>query len=162
VSYEKKHAKSRLDYQKYILRIIFYMSTKNLYDPIGWWNLLLCKGIYIIFIMNTSFSCHFKYFKNLLNSKNIGYFILRVFWVLIHLINLKLNQTFMHNILKTFCESITNISRLTSWFTISKCEKLHNDCTFCKPLCYDYTPQLFNTLVKRPICVFELQLKVHQ
>jgi hypothetical protein len=32
----KKHAKSRLDYQKYIFRINFYMSTKYIYDPIGW------------------------------------------------------------------------------------------------------------------------------
>ncbi len=72
----------------YIFRIIFYMSTKNIYDPIGWWNLLLCKGIYKIFIMNMSFS---STFKNLLNSENIGYFILRVFSVLIHWINLKLN-----------------------------------------------------------------------
>jgi hypothetical protein len=68
---------------------------------------------------------------------------------------------FMHNILKTFCESITNISRLTSWFTISKCEKPHDDCTFCKPLHYDCTLQLFNVIIKWPICVFELQLKFH-
>jgi hypothetical protein len=96
-----------------IFRIIFYKSTKNIYEPIRWCSWLLCKGIYKSFFVNMSFSNHFKYLGRFLS---ISYIIFGpwnlVTWIKVTILGTK---GFVKIILVTLCMMVDFSKDILGW-----------------------------------------------